>query len=87
MPGLGEHRRSALVSHFGSVANLKEASIDELTAVPGIGVATARAVLSALRVDSGAAGSDIDNDQKTDEVGESDQKTDDVGESRTADQG
>lgn len=48
--GLGEHRRKALVTHFGSVARLKEASIEEITAVPGIGVATARTVLDALGV-------------------------------------
>jgi len=48
VPGLGEHRRKALVTHFGSVARLKQASVDEITAVPGIGVATATAVLSAL---------------------------------------
>ena len=47
-PGLGEHRRKALVTHFGSVARLKEASVEEITAVPGIGVATAKAVLEAL---------------------------------------
>ncbi|OBG53049.1 excinuclease ABC subunit C [Mycolicibacterium fortuitum] len=46
--GLGEQRRKALVTHFGSVARLKEATVDEITAVPGIGVATARAVLAAL---------------------------------------
>ncbi|MCV7284074.1 excinuclease ABC subunit UvrC [Mycolicibacterium wolinskyi] len=46
--GLGEHRRKALVTHFGSVARLKEATVEEITAVPGIGVATARAVLEAL---------------------------------------
>jgi excinuclease ABC subunit C len=48
VPGLGEHRRKALVTHFGSVARLKGASVDEITAVPGIGIATARAVLTAL---------------------------------------
>ena len=48
MPGLGEHRRKALVTHFGSVARLKQATVDEITAVPGIGVATAAAVLEAL---------------------------------------
>jgi excinuclease ABC subunit C len=48
--GLGEHRRKALVTHFGSVARLKEASVAEITAVPGIGVTTARAVLEALGV-------------------------------------
>ena len=33
--GLGEHRRKALVTHFGSLARLKEATVDEITAVPG----------------------------------------------------
>ena len=33
--GLGEHRRKALVTHFGSVARLKEATVEEITAVPG----------------------------------------------------
>lgn len=46
--GLGETRRTALVTHFGSVARLKQATVDEITAVPGIGVTTARAVLAAL---------------------------------------
>ncbi|MFD1813875.1 excinuclease ABC subunit UvrC [Rhodococcus gannanensis] len=46
--GLGERRRTALVTHFGSVARLKEATVEEITAVPGVGVATARAVLAAL---------------------------------------
>lgn len=49
VPGLGEHRRKALVTHFGSVARLREATVEEITAVPGIGVATATAVLEALR--------------------------------------
>ncbi|MFE9320268.1 excinuclease ABC subunit UvrC [Nocardia sp. NPDC052278] len=47
--GLGESRRTALVTHFGSVAKLKEATIEQITEVPGIGVATAKAVLAALR--------------------------------------
>lgn len=46
--GLGETRRTALVTHFGSVAKLKQATVEEITAVPGIGIATARAVLAAL---------------------------------------
>jgi len=48
--GLGEHRRKALVTHFGSVSRLSAASVEEITAVPGIGVATAKAVLEALGV-------------------------------------
>ncbi|KUI46081.1 excinuclease ABC subunit C [Mycobacterium sp. GA-1199] len=63
--GLGEHRRKALVTHFGSVARLKEASIEEITAVPGIGVATARAVLDALGVppESDTPEPAVDDDQ------------------------
>jgi excinuclease ABC subunit C len=63
--GLGDHRRKALVTHFGSVARLKEASVEEITAVPGIGVATAKAVLEALGVqpDSEAPAPVIGNDQ------------------------
>jgi excinuclease ABC subunit C len=58
VPGLGEHRRKALVTHFGSLARLKEATVAEITAVPGIGVATATAVLEALRGDAGSKAAD-----------------------------
>jgi excinuclease ABC subunit C len=63
--GLGEHRRKALVTHFGSVARLKQATVEEITAVPGIGVATARAVLEALGAASDSEAPDpvIGNDQ------------------------
>ena len=63
--GLGEHRRKALVTHFGSLARLQQASVEELTTVPGIGVATARAVLEALGVppDSEAPAPVISDDQ------------------------
>ncbi|ONM50246.1 excinuclease ABC subunit UvrC [Nocardia donostiensis] len=46
--GLGTARRTALVTHFGSVARIKEATVEEITEVPGIGRATAEAVLAAL---------------------------------------
>ncbi|MEG8179591.1 excinuclease ABC subunit UvrC [Nocardia terpenica] len=46
--GLGDSRRTALVTHFGSVARLKDATVEEIIEVPGIGVATAKAVLAAL---------------------------------------
>ncbi|MFD3508334.1 excinuclease ABC subunit UvrC [Nocardia sp. NPDC058666] len=48
VPGLGETRRTALVTHFGSVAKIKNATVEEITTVPGIGVSTAKAVLAAL---------------------------------------
>ncbi|UGT63218.1 excinuclease ABC subunit UvrC [Nocardia asteroides] len=46
--GLGDARRTALVTHFGSVAKLREATVEQITEVPGIGVATAKAVLAVL---------------------------------------
>ncbi|HZA10803.1 excinuclease ABC subunit UvrC [Mycobacterium sp.] len=63
--GLGESRRKALVAHFGSVARLKNATIEEITEVPGIGLATARAVLAALGVtpNSQAIGAAMGDDQ------------------------
>ncbi|GAA5053745.1 excinuclease ABC subunit UvrC [Nocardia callitridis] len=51
VPGLGATRRTALVTHFGSVAKLKQATVDEIVEVPGIGMATAKAVQAALRPD------------------------------------
>jgi excinuclease ABC subunit C len=48
IPGLGAHRRKALISHFGSVARLRRATVEEITSVPGIGASTAAAVLEAL---------------------------------------
>jgi excinuclease ABC subunit C len=48
VPGLGQARRTALIKHFGSVKKLKLASVDEISAVPGVGRRTAEAVRSAL---------------------------------------
>ena len=64
--GLGETRRKALVAHFGSVARLKHASMEEITAVPGIGVTTARAVLEALRV-ADSTGTNADGAEMSDD--------------------
>ena len=52
--GLGDARRKALVTHFGSVARLRQATIAEITEVPGIGAATAAAVLEALSAPTSA---------------------------------
>ncbi|VTY04397.1 excinuclease ABC subunit UvrC [Rothia mucilaginosa] len=48
IPGLGEVKRAALVKHFGSVAQIKQATEEELTQVPGIGPALAQKILAAL---------------------------------------
>jgi len=62
VPGLGETRRKALVTHFGSLARIRQASIQEITAVPGIGAATATAVLAALGAPVERGGSDASGD-------------------------
>lgn len=36
VPGIGPARRKALLAHFGSIDKIKEASLDQLTSVPGI---------------------------------------------------
>ena len=66
--GLGEARRKALVTHFGSVGRLRQASIEEITAVPGIGAATAAAVLEALGAPIDRVGSDAGTDAVGDDA-------------------
>ena len=44
IPGLGEVRRKALLRHFGSVKRLREASVEQIREVPGIGVALAATI-------------------------------------------
>jgi excinuclease ABC subunit C len=44
IPGLGEVRRKALLTHFGSVKRLREASAEQIRDVPGIGIALAATI-------------------------------------------
>ena len=46
--GLGETRKQALIKHFGSVKKLRQATIDQICEVPGIGRRTAESVAAAL---------------------------------------
>ncbi|KRE62731.1 excinuclease ABC subunit UvrC [Nostocoides sp. Soil756] len=48
VPGLGEKRRKALLKRFGSVKRIREATVDELADVPGIGPALAAVVAAEL---------------------------------------
>jgi len=48
VPGLGELRRKALLRAFGSVKRLRAATVEEISAVPGVGRRTAEAVHAAL---------------------------------------
>ncbi len=49
MEGLGESRRKALLEHFGSLKNLKAATLEDLQTVEGIGPKLARRLLDFLR--------------------------------------
>ncbi|MFF8270928.1 excinuclease ABC subunit UvrC [Streptomyces sp. NPDC016562] len=46
--GLGESRKLALLKHFGSVKKLRQATIEQICEVPGIGRKTAETVAAAL---------------------------------------
>ncbi|NXY93165.1 excinuclease ABC subunit UvrC [Streptomyces sp. BR123] len=48
VPGLGDTRKQALIKHFGSVKRLRQATIDQICEVPGIGRKTAETVAAAL---------------------------------------
>ena len=48
VPGLGPARRKALLDRFGSVSALRQAGVEEVTEVPGIGPALAATVVTAL---------------------------------------
>jgi excinuclease ABC subunit C len=48
VPGLGETRRKALLRQFGSLKRLRNASVEDIMAVPGVGRRTAEAVAAAL---------------------------------------
>jgi excinuclease ABC subunit C len=48
IPGIGPSRRKALLDHFGSIHDIQEASLEELTAVRGITPRLAEAIKSNL---------------------------------------
>ncbi|MEE1754929.1 excinuclease ABC subunit UvrC [Streptomyces sp. SP18CS02] len=48
VPGLGETRKQALIKYFGSVKRLRQATIEQICEVPGLGRKTAEAVAVAL---------------------------------------
>ena len=55
VPGLGEVRRRTLMKHFGSLKKLREADVEELAQVPGIGARTAEAIKQAVSPQGGDA--------------------------------
>jgi len=60
VPGLGETRKKALLVRFGSLRRLREASVEDIMTVPGVGRRTAEAVVSALSSGDRDAGPAVD---------------------------
>jgi len=52
IPGIGKNRRTQLLKHFGTVAAIAAASIDELSKAPGMNKSAAAAVAAHLRTES-----------------------------------
>jgi len=48
VPGVGPVRRKALLNHFGSIERIQQASIEELTQLPGINAEVAASILANL---------------------------------------
>jgi excinuclease ABC subunit C len=48
IPGIGPVRRKALITHFGSLEKIRQASLEELTRVPGITPEVAQAIKTGL---------------------------------------
>lgn len=51
VPGLGQVRRKTLLNHYGSLRKLRGASAEEIARLPGVGPATAAAIVEALAND------------------------------------
>ena len=60
IPGLGEVRRKALLRHFGSVKRLKEASVEQIREVPGIGAALGATIHATLHFPGTPTSPDVD---------------------------
>ncbi|UIZ93214.1 excinuclease ABC subunit UvrC [Corynebacterium sp. CNCTC7651] len=53
VPGLGPARRTDLVKHFGSVKKIKDASVEEIQEVKGVGPKLAQTIFDHLHADGG----------------------------------
>jgi len=62
IPGVGPSKRRALLTTFGSVQGVREATVEQIAAVAGFGPASAERLLTALGVPSRATPPDIPAD-------------------------
>ena len=60
IPGLGSHRQKELLAHFRSIDYIREASVDQLAKVPGIGPRVAEQIHEYFH----PAQVDLDQDEK-----------------------
>ena len=51
--GVGPARAKALIRHFGSVAAIREADVEQIALVPGVGMASAQTIRARLRGEDG----------------------------------
>jgi len=54
IPGVGEGRKKALLRHFGSLKRVKEASLEEIAAVEGVGTSVGERIHAFLHPDDGS---------------------------------
>ncbi|NWN89326.1 MAG: excinuclease ABC subunit UvrC [Micrococcaceae bacterium] len=54
LPGLGEKRRKDLLKHFGSLKKVRQASVDDLQQISGIGPKLAQTIYDTLAAEAGA---------------------------------
>ncbi|KFI67858.1 excinuclease ABC subunit UvrC [Bifidobacterium magnum] len=66
IPGIGPAYQKKLLAHFGSVRAIREAGVDQLKAVPGLGDVKAQAVYDAFHHDGPGRGAHQDTNQDTD---------------------
>ncbi len=62
IPGLGPARRAALLKHFGSLGRVRDATVEQLAEVPGVGTALAEAIHRGLHVAGTPAAQASDRD-------------------------
>ena len=53
IPGIGKAKRNILLKHFGSLENIKQATVEEIVKIPGITTSLAEAIKSVLQENNG----------------------------------
>jgi excinuclease ABC subunit C len=58
IPGIGEMRKKALLRHFGSLVRIKQATVEELSAVKGMSTKAAEEIIKFINGDKGQGSGD-----------------------------